>query len=62
MIHLNAECQHSAARSGAEEELTSSWCMFWEPLFWTALWNFPDRSWNKSSDLVSSGSNVVYML
>lgn len=47
---------------GAEEDLTPTLCLFWEPLFCTALWSFPDSSWNKYSDLVSPGSNVVYML
>jgi len=61
--HLNAKCQHRAAgRRRAEEDLTSTCRMFSEPLFLTALCSFPDSSWNKSSDLVSSGSNVVYML
>lgn len=36
--------------------------MFWEPLFWSALWSFPDSCRNKSSHPVSSGSNVVFML
>lgn len=47
---------------GAEEDLRSASCLFWEPLFCTTLWSFPDSSWNKYSDLVSPGSNVVYML
>lgn len=38
--HCWVPAQCSQWRSGDEEDLASSSCMLWNPLFWTTLWSF----------------------